>query len=366
MSLPKVPAKILFILPSLSAGGAERVLITLMNGLDRERFQSCLVSVLDKGPLEPLIDAQIPRKILGEKGVFRALPALYRTLKDEKPVVVISTMAHMNFTLLLLRPFFPKTVFIVREAITPSFILDTHPIFAPLIKLAYKILYGNASVVLSPSRIILDEFEDMGMHGPKFRLLYNPVRQDPIDRAPILTRNDLSVAPDEILFVASGRLHHQKGFDRLVSALRNFSGKWKLLILGEGEQRAELEHIIRQNDLQNRVILSGHKDTPWSYYKAADCFLLPSRWEGLPNVALESLACGTRVIAMKEAGGIGEIANLCATSDVSVVETMGQFLAEMRKVQPKTSGAKSLLPENFEESRVLSDFTSILTATTIQ
>ena len=357
------PVKVLFVLPSLSAGGAERVLITLMNGLDRERFQPSLLSVLDKGPLESLIDAQIPRKILGEEGVFRALPAIYRALKEENPAIVISTMAHMNFTLLLLRPLFPKTAFIVREAITPSFILDTHPVFAPLIKLAYKLLYGSASIVLSPSRIILDEFEDMGMRSPKFRLLYNPVRQEPIERSALLSKNDLSVAPDEILYVASGRLHHQKGFDRLVSALRNFSGNWKLLILGEGEQREELEHIIQQNDLQNRVILAGHKDMPWSYYKAADCFLLPSRWEGLPNVALESLACGTRVIAMKEAGGIAEIANLSGIGDVAVVETMGQFLAEMRKVQPKISASKSLLPENFNEEKVLADFTSLLEST---
>jgi len=356
--------KVLFVLPSLSAGGAERVLITLMNGLDRARFTPSFISVIPKGTLQQLIDKDIPVRNLGQGGVIRAIPKLYVALREARPDIVISTMAHMNFALLLLRPFFPKTKFIVREAIVPSFILETHPLLAPILKQAYGILYRQAEAVISPSQIIIDEFEDdLMIDGLRHVLLYNPVNTVLINEKlnASINTNDTQT----IRFVASGRLHHQKGFDRLILSLKDFrpAKLWHLSILGEGEQREELESLIETLNLGNNIKLVGHVENPWPHYASADAMLLPSRWEGMPNVALESLACGTPVIAMHEAGGINEIAQQAEQDAVRIANSMQEFIAMMSAPLPQKQAGKSLLPSRFEQNSIIDSFQKLLQST---
>ncbi len=357
----KPPFKTVFVLPSLSAGGAERVLITLMNGLDRSRFTPSFISVIPKGSLKKLIDKDIPVRNLGHNGVIRSIPKLYTALRAAMPDIVVSTMAHMNFALLLLRPLFPKTKFIVREAIVPSFILETHPLLAPLIKAAYGILYRQADAVISPSQIIIDEFnDDLLIDGLHHVLLYNPVNTALINAK--LNESTNTNDAQTIRFVASGRLHHQKGFDRLILSLKDFrpTKPWHLSILGEGEQREELESLIQALNLGNNVKLLGHIDNPWPHYAAADAFLLPSRWEGMPNVALESLACGTPVIAMSEAGGINEIAQQAEQNAVHIVNSMSEFIALMTAPLSQKQAGKSLLPSRFEQRSIVRSFEDLL------
>src|SRR5690606_2827716 len=131
------------------------------------------------------------------------------------------------------------------------------------------------------------------------------------------------------------RLHPQKGFDRLIEALPrlNMPCDWHVTILGEGGEREKLESLIRLHGFENRVSLHGYTAAPWPHIAASDMFLLPSRFEGLPNVALEALACGTPVIATAESGGIAEIAET-ANGHVTIVSTMDDFIAEMEKVKP--------------------------------
>jgi glycosyltransferase involved in cell wall biosynthesis len=356
--------KIVFVLPALTAGGAERVLITLMNTLDRSRFDPEFITVSEQGPMRSIIDPAIPFHSLKSKRVLTSLPKLARKLRELKPDIVVATMAHMNFGVLLLKPFFPKTRFIVREAIVPSFIIGQYPPLAPFLRLAYKILYPLADRVVSPAQAIIDEFASMlRMKCDNHSLLRNPVdltrirksENDPIDNLPS--------RKDTVHFIAAGRLHAQKGFDRLIEKLpaMKLPYDWKLTILGEGPERAALEHLIAENNLTEKIFLPGLTDNPWPQFAAADCFLMPSRWEGLPNVALESLACGTPVIATAESGGIAEIARL-AGDNVTVVYSMDGFIKAMEQVKPAPASKfrASLLPRAFETNAIKAQFAGIL------
>lgn len=356
---------ILFILPALTAGGAERVLITLMNMLDRSRYRPVFLTVSDQGPLRDLIDPAIPFHSLHGHRVSRAYFKLYRRIKDIKPDLIVATMAHLNMTLLTLKPLFPRTRFIVREAITPSFILSEHPTLSPVLKLAYRFLYPKADLVLSPAQAIIDEFRaDLDMSDGNFALLRNPVN---LGKVRAEADGEFAMAGDRaqtVEFVASGRLHYQKGFDRLIDSLARGSmpRNWRLTILGEGPERARLEALIKSHNLHNRITLPGLSSTPWPAYAKADCLLMPSRWEGLPNVALEALACGTPVIATKESGGIGEIAACAFEGSVTVVPDMEQFISAMAKVIPGTHKTfrPSLLPRAFHPEEVCLRFQEII------
>ncbi len=363
------PKKAVFILPSLAAGGAERVLITLMNNLDRKRFTPEFISLQQNdGALKNLIaDDIIIHDIGSHTKVIWAIIPLFLKLREIKPAIVMSTIAHANFALLLSALFLSyKPRIIVREAITPSFIFETMKL-GWLVKLLYKTLYPKADMVISPAQRIIDEFKTfLGTNITHHKLLYNPVNIGLIRALPTKT-SDKEINKDRkktVHFICAGRLHHQKGFDRLIEALPSFQCEynWKLTILGGGEEHANLTALIQKHNLQDHVILHGFEKKPWPHIGAADCFLLPSRYEGLPNVALESLSVGTPVIATKSAGGIDEIASCANEGDIIITDDMPTFIKAMENIKPTPAALykASLLPKNFQTKKVVERFMAML------
>ena len=212
--------------------------------------------------------------------------------------------------------------------------------------------------------MVFEEFRnDLNMDLDTFLLMKNPVDIDRI-------RGGVNVfwGPngDEQLvrFISCGRLVKQKGFDRLISQLAEFNipYQWRLDIIGEGPERERLEILIEQMGLKHRVFLQGLILPPYGYFAGADCFLMPSRYEGLPNVVLEALACGTPVIATSESGGINEIANDCVNGAVKVVPDMTNFITEMTKIVPasKRDIAPSLVGECYQKETVSQFFEGLL------
>lgn len=358
--------RIVFILPALSGGGAERVLITLMNNLDPARHERIFITINEDGPLRDLIAPGIPFHSFGPgASVGRSMFRLYKKLKELQPDIVMSTMAHMNFGVLLLKFFFPKTRFIVREAITPSYFSQRPWRVRFPIYMAYRFLYPYADMVISPAQKIIDEFRDLlkidiGNH----QLLFNPVDTDHIlDRSvnfPPVTQD----RNETVHFICAGRLDPQKGYDRLIDSVAalKMPCDWQLTILGEGNQREELEDRIEKSGLDKKIFLAGFVRTPWPLVAAADAFLMPSRQEGMPNAILEALACGTPVIATRSSGGVGEIACHAPAGAVTIVDTMDEFVDTMSKIRPSpTVGFRpSLLPHAFSKDAVMERFTKLL------
>ena len=110
-------------------------------------------------------------------------------------------------------------------------------------------------------------------------------------------------------FVSVGRLFHQKGFKDLLSAhIRLIKEGYpiKTLLIGEGNQRAELEKTIQDNNVSDSFILGGYQQNPYFYIRTASCFILPSYSEGYPLVIAESLLLETYVLSTS-VGGIPEL-----------------------------------------------------------
>lgn len=359
-TLAKGKRKVTFILPNLMPGGAERVIVTLMNGLKRDEFEPSLLLIYQGGPLRDIVAADTPVNELKHRGniLLSALRVLVFLLRHKSDIVV-STMAPVNFTTLLLKPFLRDRKIIVREAITPSYLFKAHSRFAPLVRFLYKSLYPMADLIISPSRQIVDELKnDLNMGKLNHIWLPNPVNVEAIRSSQLVARDH-----NGPMFVCSGRLHSQKGYDRLIPALAEFlpDRPWSLTILGEGPERASLEKLIADYALNEHIFLAGHVQNPWGYCASADCLLLPSRWEGLPNVVLESLACGTPVIAMEEAGGITDIAEYAGNA-ITTVSNIDAMINEMKKVMPSPVAKMrgSLLPPIFEKDTVCKKFSETI------
>ncbi len=357
--------KIVFVLPRLYPGGAERVLITLMNNLPREEYDIEFISLSGEGTIKHWIDQDIPIHSLHKKRVSSSLIGLYKKLKELKPDTVMTTMIHTNAGLLLLKPFFPKTRFIIRESSLPSALINEYGLKGKVSTIVYKFLYPRADVVIIPAQTITNEFErDLNINTDNHRLLLNPVNVRRLHS----TIADLEKTPNRektVKFVCVGRLGFEKGYDRLISALEGFQLEnfdWQLEIIGKGAETKKLSELIRACNLSERVHLSGYQNTPWPHIAEADCLLLPSRWEGMPNVVLEALACGTKVIGHIDAGGIVDIEELAAGDDVLVAKHMDEFIEMMQSVSPNPSKLPiiSRLPDDFALQNVMKNFQAML------
>jgi glycosyltransferase involved in cell wall biosynthesis len=355
-----IAREVVFVLPSLAGGGAERVVLAFAGGIDRKRFRPVLVVLDARGPLVARLPAGIPVHDLGISRLRRALPALARLLRRLRPQTVVATLGYLNLGILALRPLLPATCrIVVREANLPDQALRGLPL-AALARRAYALLYRTADAVVCPASVIADRLAaDHGVPPARLHVVYNPVDAATVRGEAVPPRRE----PGEGLrLVAAGRLHRQKGFDRLIGMVAALPPSSHLTILGDGPERERLLAAAADRGLGARVRIAGYESVPAPFYAGADAFVLPSRWEGMPNAALEALACGTPVIATPEAGGIGEVAALAAPGAVTVAAAGPPFVAALTSIVPAAPEAPrpSLLPPAFAAAVVIERFAGLL------
>lgn len=346
-----------FVLPSFAGGGAERVTLMIAAGLDRLAFRPSLIVLTDHGPLARQVPSDVPVTTLDRPRLRKALPRLRRTLKSAQPDLVFSTMAYLNFGVLLLKPSLQNdTAVIIREANEP-FAGTSGPV-RWLQHILYRRLYRNADAIVSPSLRIAGRVAAAAkIAEAEIEVVFNPVDEAKIRQAAAAAAHKREGGR---LFVAAGRLTRQKGFDRLIDMMAAMPPDDRLVILGEGPDRDTLAALIDGRALTGRVTLPGFSDNPWAVMAAADAFVLPSRWEGLPNAALEALACGTPVVATPEAGGIGEIAAL-ARDHVTIAQAGAPFVRAMMNTARRDPDGipPSLLPSAFSLDAAVSRYEAL-------
>lgn len=293
--------RILLVLPSLERGGGERVLLQLARSfLDAGRAVHVAVllgggplrcDVPDAAVLHELVDAG--RAVKGFALARQAFPRLVSLMREVKPHAVLSTMTGTNLlTVLACMQAHTGSRLVLREA---SSLVNARSAFK---RLAMRWLYPKAAVVIAVSNGVADDLRDLGMAGDRIRVVRNPVDVDRLQQlaadGPLLP--DTNGAP---YVIALGRLTEAKGYPTL---LRAYAGSQlrhshRLVIVGDGEQRANLESLVSELDLADRVLLPGAMDNPHRVLANAALLILSSRWEGYPNVLLEALALGVPVVA---------------------------------------------------------------------
>jgi glycosyltransferase involved in cell wall biosynthesis len=312
---PKQKISVLFVVPTLQGGGAERVILTILRHLDQSRCQASLVIVdgsdrkfnADLPVGLEIIDLQCPR-------VRFSATRLVSLIRKRRPDIVFSVLGHLNLMLALLKPLFPRrTKLIVRETIVVSSNLASSR-WAWVWRLAYRRLLPRCDAIVCQSHDMRqDLINDIGIRGGNIALLPNPVdiarvrelSATPIDDAPWQKFVGSSA---KIRLVAAGRLVWQKGFDILIKALAVLADpRLHLTIIGTGPLRTELIRLSKDLKVDSQIDFAGFVANPYPLYRSADAFILSSRFEGMPNVVLEALACGTGVIAIPSPGGINEI-----------------------------------------------------------
>ncbi len=305
--------QIALFLPSLEGGGAERVMVHLAQGFAAKGRNVDLVLVKAEGTYLDLVPDNVRVVALKGNRVITSLFRLAGYLRKEKPVSLLSAMDHANVIAILAKWIAGVSTLIVvsvhstlsvevekakswRGKIMPWFINKTYP---------------KADAIIAVSTGVAEDLnQETQLPLQAIKVIYNPVvtpelqqKKQEVLNHPWFKQNQPPV------LLAVGRLSEQKDFTTLINAFAIIRKKseCRLIILGEGEQRKQLEALVDHLQLNDDVQMPGFVKNPYAYMVKADVFVLSSAWEGLVTVLIEALACGTPVVSTDCPSGSSEI-----------------------------------------------------------
>jgi len=307
--------RVAFFVPTLNGGGAERVMVTFANAFAKKGIETDLVVCSLIGPYVDEIDKRVNVFDLKKDHVSRSLPALLRYIRENKPTAMVSCQAHANiFAVIAKLVSREKFRLAIREANTPSVSgkvgNSTYPVKTFLVSVVQEKRYKYADFVIAPSKGVADDLvKNKVVSISKIRVVYNPVDIELIEKKAEEPISHPWFQGNDQVILAVGRLTKQKDYPTLLRAFSIVSRKvsCKLVILGEGEERKELEELVKDLGLEGTVDMPGFVENPFAYMARASVFVLSSLWEGLPNVLIQAMVCGTPVVATDCPSGPREI-----------------------------------------------------------
>lgn len=302
--------RVTFVLPSLLIGGIERHLIKMLARFDRSRFSLAVITLFDY-PERLNLYAEVPPDVAVSRLAFRGFHdaaswhRLYSALHASDPDVVVSSMFSANAAVRILKPALGYRV-VTRE----HNLYDDKKWYHRVLDHAFSYLSDGAVAV---SRMVADYASTQArIPRRKFTVIHNGVDLDQIvdfaaRSAPEVARvrSELGIGADRKIALNVARLKPQKNHDLLIDGFDRF---WKshpeylLVIAGDGIERPRLDAAVAQRGLGDRVRFLGFRKDVYSWFAAADVFVLTSRREGFPNVGVEALAFGLPFVSTLVSG----------------------------------------------------------------
>ena len=283
--------KLLFVIDVMcSGGGAQKILPVILNVLQQNGIVTKLLVLKKTQELVDLqgIDVEFILQNESAKLTTNTFVILDSIIKSAQGFdVLVSFMDFITGYFVALAAGILKIPYYCFVRCEPSFVAKSfsqpqvnHDLYALCLQNAQKVVCNSKSSCL-------DVKNNFQVAREKIFLLYNPINaQEILQKAQESLSQLKSLPKNKILCVAVGRLHPQKNYLTLIQAFKELQN-CQLWILGEGEQRTELEALIQQEQIDN-VALLGYQPNIYPFLKTADIFVHSSFSEGFPNVILEA------------------------------------------------------------------------------
>lgn len=296
-------------LPSLRGGGAERVMVELSNEFAARGHRVDLVLVKAEGRYLSEISPRVNVVDLNCRRVIISIWPLVRYLRAARPQAMLSALTHANLVALLCRRLANVRMRVVVSERNSLARLKGRS--GRLFRLLIRSFYPLSDKVIAVSQGIARELEEQTSLLPQqVTTIPNPVN---LERIGVLASEPIPhpwlVDRGTPTILAAGRLEPQKDYATLLSAFERVHERQdaRLIILGEGSLRGELERRISASGLGDRVRLVGFDPNPFPWMAASQVYVLSSRHEGFPNSLVQAMACGSRVVSTDCPTGPDEI-----------------------------------------------------------
>jgi len=293
--------KILFILPSLKSGGAERVVSFIAQHLDKSKFTPSLLIVGYEKDAAFSIE-NVDTHFLNKSRVLDGITGVFSKIKTIKPHIVMTSIAHLTAVTTIQALYFRKTKFIAREANIKKITKQYHdnnllPFGKTLSTISYKLL----DAIICQSKDMANELIELRPKtAKKIYVINNPITK-------VLSSEIKPKTQTIPQYITVGRLHNEKGHCRILEALSLLDYDFNYMIIGSGPHEHLIKDKVEALCLTKKVTWIDFTNDVENYLQASSVFIQGSYAEGFPNALLESCAVGTPVIAYNCLGGTSEI-----------------------------------------------------------
>ena len=301
-----VKKKVMFMIWALEVGGAERLLVKLAQHFPKEAYEVCVVCISREGVWADELKRAGIRVICMEKRTGfdpGILPKLIRLIKAEQPDIVNTYLWTADLWGRLAAICAGTAHIVVTEQNVDQWKRWYHVAID-------KILFRWTRCAICVSHEVVRFYRDrLGLSERQLTMIPNAIDVSLFDRQPGgELRAELGIDPDEFVFTCSARLHEQKAHEVLIEAVRLIGAvagnpmRYRVLLVGEGPRRDELQALVRQAGVGGRVIFLGLRQDIPEILLQSDAFVLSSDYEGLSLAILEAMAACLPIVATTVGG----------------------------------------------------------------
>ncbi len=291
----------------------------MAKGFAKKGIETQLVLAIADGPYLKEIPSSIKIIDLKSKKVLYSVNKLRKYLVEQNPDVLISTLSRVNIAAILAKSFSGvNTKLILREANTFSVYLDSNKnLWDKIIDYMIKKLYKRGDKIVAVSEGVANDLKiTLPNLKNKITVIYNPVIDEEVfDKAYEPVDNDWLNDQSIPVIIGVGRISEQKDISTLIGAFNIAlqQKEMRLLILGKYNENdheyLKLIELINEFGISDKVKFEGFVSNPFAYLSRASVFVLSSKWEGLPGVLIQALACGCPVVSTDCPSGPNEVIN---------------------------------------------------------